>query len=94
MSGHVFNITRVGDGVAAAVVINLHNRVAPYECCIREKRATLVSSRVIAELYIGKNSKMCFNNSHFSVKIDKSLQSTNPFPFDYVIESTEYIPNK
>lgn len=45
MSGHVFNITRVGDGVAAAGVINLHSRVAPYECCIREKRATLVFIR-------------------------------------------------
>lgn len=36
MSGHVFNIPRVGGGVvAAAGLINLHGE--PHGCCIREK---------------------------------------------------------
>lgn len=50
MSGHVFNITRVGDAMAAAGIINLHSHVAPHGCCIREKCAAIFRSRPIEQV--------------------------------------------
>lgn len=64
MSGHVFNIPRVGDGGCAG--LNQSSRrsdVAPHGCCICDKRAALRSLRLrpIAEVKFARRLRDALN---------------------------------